>query len=130
MDLDTGTVTCPAGHTAVIVPAARSGGRASFRPWCAACPLRSACTASGRGRTITIHPQEAILQKARAAQRDPGWQQRYRADRPIVERKVSHLTRPAWGGRRARTRGLARITTGHCGEFARHFSSQLLRRVW
>src|SRR5215831_11559523 len=111
VDLDAGTVTCPAGQTAVIVPAARGGGRASFRPWCATCPLRPACTASRRGRTIAIHPHEAVLQRARAAQRDPAWQQRYKANRPIVERKVSHFTRRAWGGRRARTRGLARITT-------------------
>jgi hypothetical protein len=111
IDLDQATVTCPAGQTATIVPAARGGGRASFRPWCATCPLRSSCTASRRGRTITIHPHEAILQRARAAQRDPAWQQRYRTDRPTVERKVSHFTRRAWGGRRARTRGLARITT-------------------
>jgi hypothetical protein len=111
VDLGAGTVTCPAGQTAIIVPAARGGGRASFRPWCATCPLRLACTASRRGRTITIHPHEAVLQLARAVQRDPAWQQRYRADRPIVERKVSHFTRRAWGGRNARTRGLARITT-------------------
>ena len=52
-----------------------------------------------------------MLQRARAAQRDPAWQQRYKTDRPIVERKVSHFTRRAWGGRNARTRGLARITT-------------------
>ena len=52
-----------------------------------------------------------MLQRARAAQRDPAWQQRYRADRPVVERKISHFTRRAWGGRKARTRGLARITT-------------------
>jgi Transposase DDE domain/Transposase domain (DUF772) len=111
VDLDAATVTCPAGQTAVIVPAARGGGRASFRPWCATCPLRAACTAARRGRTIAIHPHEAVLQRARAAQRDPAWQQRYTADRPIVERKVSHFTRRAWGGRKARTRGLARITT-------------------
>jgi hypothetical protein len=111
VDLDQATVTCPAGHTAIIVPAARGGGRASFRPWCVTCPLRPACTASRRGRTIAIHPHEAVLQRARAAQRDPAWQQRYQADRPIVERKVSHFTRRAWGGRKARTRGLARITT-------------------
>jgi hypothetical protein len=110
VDLDRGTVTCPAGQTAVITPAAR-GGKASFRPWCAACPLRSACTAARNGRTIAIHPHEAILQRARAAQRDPAWRQHYRADRPIVERKIAHFTRRAWGGRRARTRGLARITT-------------------
>jgi hypothetical protein len=111
VDLDTGTVTCPAGQTAVIVPAASGGGTASFRPWCATCPLRPACTAAKRGRTIAIHPHEAILQQARADQRHPAWQQRYRADRPIVERKISHFTRRAWGGRKARTRGLARITT-------------------
>ena len=111
VELDRATVTCPAGHTAVIVPARGGGGRASFRPWCAACPLRSSCTASRRGRTIAIHPQEAVLQRARAAQRDPGWQDRYRTDRPTVERKISHFTRRAWGGRNARTRGLARITT-------------------
>lgn len=46
-----------------------------------------------------------------ARQRDPAWQQRYRTDRPVVERKVSHFTRRAWGGRKARTRGLARVTT-------------------
>ena len=103
VELDRATVTCPAGHTAVIVPARGGGGRASFRPWCAACPLRSSCTASRRGRTIAIHPQEAVLQRARAAQRDPGWQDRYRTDRPTVERKISHFTRRAWGGRNART---------------------------
>jgi hypothetical protein len=111
VDLDHGTVTCPAGQTAIIVAARGGGGSASFRPWCPACPLRPACTASRRGRTIAIHPQEAVLQRARAAQHDPAWQQRYKADRPIVERKISHLTRRAWGGRNARTRGLARITT-------------------
>lgn len=111
VDLPGRTVTCPAGQTAVIVPAARGGGRASFRPWCATCPLRPDCTAARRGRTITIHPHEAVLQRARAAQRDPAWQQRYKADRPIVERKVSHFTRRSWGGRKARTRGLARVTT-------------------
>jgi hypothetical protein len=72
VDLDAGTVTCPAGQAAVIIPAARGGGRAAFRPWCANCPLRQACTASKRGRTIAIHPHEAVLQRARAAQRDPG----------------------------------------------------------
>jgi hypothetical protein len=110
VNLELGTVTCPAGQTAVIA-AARGGGRASFRPWCGTCPLRAACTASRRGRTITIHPQEAVLQRARAIQRDPAWQQRCQADRPVVERKISHFTRRAWGGRKARTRGLARITT-------------------
>jgi Transposase DDE domain/Transposase domain (DUF772) len=111
IDLDEQAVTCPAGHAAAIIARRDGGGTAAFRPWCAGCPLRSACTASARGRTITIHPREAVLQEARAAQRDPAWQQAYRATRPVVERKISHFTRRPWGGRRARTRGLARITT-------------------
>ena len=75
------------------------------------CPLRDQCTPSRRGRTITIHPQEAILQRARAEQSTPQWAARYRADRPLVERKISHFVRRAWGGRRARTRGLTRVST-------------------
>ena len=110
IDLGHNTVTCPAGNTTTIVTGAR-GGRASFAPWCASCPLRPACTASRRGRTIAIHPLEAVLQRARAAQRNPAWQERYKSTRPIVERKISHFTRRAWGGRKARTRGLERITT-------------------
>jgi hypothetical protein len=110
IDLENGTVTCPAGNITTITATAR-GGRASFRPWCAGCPLRPACTAARRGRTIATHPLEPVLQRARQEQKEPAWQQRYRAGRPIVERKISHFTRRAWGGRKARTRGLARIST-------------------
>ncbi len=110
VDLDAGTVTCPAGNTAPIAATAR-GGRASFAPWCGACPLRTACTASRRGRTIAIHPREDVLQRARRQQRDPAWQERYKTTRPVVERKISHFTRRVWGGRKARTRSLERITT-------------------
>ncbi len=111
VDLATGTVTCPAAHTASIRPAAGGGGKASFKPHCRHCPLRDQCTPSHRGRTITIHPQEAFLQAARAQQADPDWAARYRADRPIVERKISHFVRRAWGGRKARTRGRKRVAT-------------------
>ena len=47
----------------------------------------------------------------RAEQADPAWKTRYRADRPIVERKIAHFTRRPWGGRKARTRGLERVAT-------------------
>jgi IS5 family transposase len=63
------------------------------------------------GRAITIHPHEDELALARLAQRDPEWLERYRTTRPIVERKIAHFTRRAWGGRKARCRGLARVTT-------------------
>jgi hypothetical protein len=110
VDPAAGTVTCPAANT-VPIAFGRSGGKASFAPHCARCPLRPDCTSSPKGRTITVHPHEAQLQKAKAAQRTDEWKARYRADRPIVERKISHFTRRPWGGRRARARGLERIVT-------------------
>ncbi len=112
IDPDAATVTCPAGHTAPIrVRGTGRGGLARFTEWCADCPLRAACTTARAGRVITIHPHEARLRQAKAAQRDPDWQQNYRATRPSVERKIAHFTRRAWGGRKARCRGQARILT-------------------
>jgi hypothetical protein len=111
IDIDTGTVGCPAGHTAPIRARRGGGGLARFTPWCAGCPLRAACTTARSGRVITIHPHEARLQQAKSAQQDPDWQQTYRTTRPTVERKIAHFSRRAWGGRRARCRGLARILT-------------------
>jgi hypothetical protein len=110
MDLQAGTVTCPARVTTPILPASRGGSRARFGAACSVCPLRSACTSSVGGRVVAIHPQEAELAAARARQRDPAWLADYRATRPKVERKLAHLLRRRHGGRRARVRGLVRVT--------------------
>jgi hypothetical protein len=110
IDLAAGSVTCPAQHTVAI----RAGLRyrvARFGVLCESCPLRAECTKSRRGRVISIHPQEAALQHAKARQQDPAWQLDYRTNRPIVERKISHFTRRPWGGRKARCRGKKRILT-------------------
>jgi hypothetical protein len=109
IDLQAGTVTCPARVTVAIRPARRGGGRARFGRACSVCPLRDACTSSARGRVVAIHPQEAELTTARARQRDPAWLADYRATRPKVERKLAHLLRRRHGGRRARVRGLVRV---------------------
>jgi Transposase DDE domain/Transposase domain (DUF772) len=111
IDLESQRVTCPAAHSAPIRYSPRGEGKASFKPHCAHCPLRDACTPSRRGRTISIHPQEPLLQQARAEQKTAGWRAAYRADRPTVERKIAHFVRRAWGGRRARTRGRQRVNT-------------------
>jgi hypothetical protein len=111
ISLDDNTVTCPAGHTVTITPSRRGGGKASFAAHCDTCPLRKHCTAARHGRSITIHRHEALLQAARTEQAVPEWVERYRADRPIVERKISHYARRMWGGRKARCRGLVRIAT-------------------
>ena len=111
IELDSSTVTCPADQTVPIRHNRHGGGVANFAPHCGTCPLASSCTTSRSGRTITIHRHEALLQQARAEQTDPAWGERYRADRPMVERKIAHLVFRAWGGRRARTRGLRRVAT-------------------
>jgi hypothetical protein len=111
IDLDEATVSCPAGHTVAIRLSARGDGKASFKAHCKHCPLRDQCTPARRGRTIAIHPQEPLLQRARAAQATDEWITAYRGDRPKVERKISHLVRRAWGGRKARTRGRRRVAT-------------------
>jgi len=111
IDLDKQEVTCPAGNTVPIVAHPTGGGTASFGDLCASCPLRDMCTTSATGRTVTVHPREATLKKHRSRQADPAWKQRYRTTRPKVERKIGHFVRRSWGGRRARTRGKARILT-------------------
>ena len=101
--IDTGgrTVTCPAGHTTRIRP----GGTAPFSKRCNGCPLRTRCTTSARGRTITVdryHNQRA-KNKARWAKDET--QNTYRTYRLPVERAIAWLTRHH--PRRVPYRGLA-----------------------
>jgi hypothetical protein len=111
VDLDAGTVTCPAGKVTVIRTSKDGTGRADFASHCTACPLRDSCTTSASGRTVTIHAREDLLQEHKAAQADPDWQDAYTRTRPKVERKIAHFVRRSWGGRKARVRGSARIAT-------------------
>ena len=84
---------------------------ASFASACAACPQAERCTTSKAGRSVSIHPHEAVLQAHKAAQQTAEWQQAYSGTRPKVERKIAHFVARAWGGRKARTRGKQRIAT-------------------
>ena len=56
------------------------------------CPLRSQCIAAKgrRGRRVLIHPQEALLQEARALQRSAAYDE-YRARRVVVEHRLARL---------------------------------------
>lgn len=111
IDLDTQTVTCPAGNTAAFRPVTskRHAAIAEFGAACAACPLATQCTTAKAGRTITIGHYEPELAAGRARQTDPIWKADYQATRPKVERKIAHLMRRRHGGRRARVRGLAKV---------------------
>jgi hypothetical protein len=111
IDLDAGTVTCPAGQVTSIRWHADGGGMAGFGSACASCPLAGQCTTNKAGRTITIHLHEQILQDHKADQQTAEWQQAYTGTRPKVERKIGHFVARVRGGRKARTRGTRRVAT-------------------
>jgi IS5 family transposase len=112
IDLEARTVSCPGGVTVPIrLRGDGRGGTAQFGAHCGTCALREGCTTNSRGRQITLGPHEALLQQARAEQATEAWQAAYRSTRPKVERKIAHLMRVGHGGRKARCRGLLRVTT-------------------
>ncbi|MCX2935033.1 IS1182 family transposase [Mycobacterium sp. CVI_P3] len=93
------TVSCPAGHTRPITKARN----VIFGALCHACPLVARCTTSKSGRTISLHQRDDLLRAARrdwAA--DPDLPQKYRKNRPNVERVVSQIA--SRGGRRLKLR--------------------------
>ena len=59
---------------------------------CGACPLRERCVGSGKGsgRTVSLLPQEALLQLARALQKSEGYAE-YRQRRVVVEHRLARL---------------------------------------
>ena len=103
IDLEAGSCTCPAGQVArTIVPVGQRTdqmGRTyrlkAFRfdaAVCGACPLRSQCLAAKPGtvRTVRLHPQEALLQQARALQQSEAFAE-YRQRRVVVEHRLARL---------------------------------------
>ena len=109
IDLDAGTVTCPAGQVAQIATA-RSGKRwASFsKPVCDACPLRARCVGQVKGRRqIRIAPEEELLIAARQALDDPVTAEHLRRTRPRIERLLSLLAH-RYGARKSRYRGTSK----------------------
>ena len=101
IDLHRGEVTCPANEVAPIRGSvARFPARA-----CGPCPKREACTraAPPRGRTISLHPQEALLQRLAKAKATPEGRAALR-ERTPVEHGLAHICNRQ--GRRARYRGV------------------------
>ena len=103
IDLAAGTCTCPAGQVTRIRRRLKShpDGQGGWqRPWgfvfdnrtCGACHLRSKCVAGkkGKGRTVSLHPQEALLQQARTFQQSPAFAE-YRRRRQVVEHRLARL---------------------------------------
>lgn len=66
---------------------------------CATCPLRERCTSSARGRSVSIHPDEAFLGELRQRQLTQAGRAKLR-ERVAVEHTLAHVG--FWQGRRAR----------------------------
>jgi transposase len=107
IELEQETCTCPAQQVSHdFRPAAPGGGVFHFAAAvCAACPLRSQCVRGTGGRTVQMHPQEGLLQAARAFQASPAFRE-YRARRQTVEHRIARLVQ--LGLRQARYRGRAK----------------------
>jgi Transposase DDE domain/Transposase domain (DUF772) len=102
IDLESGTVTCPAGQTATIPTTKARRRQARFDAQvCARCPLRDRCTKRAGGRIVEINDHEELLIAARQARWTPEFRQRYR-ERARVERKNAQLksrqTKLPWRG--------------------------------
>jgi transposase len=94
------TLRCPGGETMPFEP----GGVVKFpAAICAGCALRERCTASASGRSVSIHPDEALLQELRERQQTPQGRAQLR-ERVAVEHALAQVGR--WQGRRARYRGV------------------------
>ncbi len=103
IDLGTLTCTCPAGHESRKVISISSGERygapgvplQAFRfdaALCNICPLRPRCVRArlGKGRLVMLHPQEALLQEARAFQQSEAFAP-FRKLRQVAEHRIARL---------------------------------------
>ena len=103
IDLDRMNCTCPAGQTTNTL--IKRGYREDYAgkkhrcqafvfdaAVCQVCPLRSDCVkAKGdKGRTISLHPQEHLLQEARALQESEGFKE-YCQMRQVAEHRLARL---------------------------------------
>jgi transposase len=107
IDLDELSCACPNGQvTHDLRPSPTGGGVFHFAAaLCGACPLRAQCVRGAGGRTVQLHPQEVLLQAARAFQESPSFVP-YRTLRQVVEHRIARLAQ--LGIRQARYRGLGK----------------------
>ena len=112
IDLQAMTCQCPAGQVTrrLVRRGRRRDRRGEARKLyafqfdgviCRSCPLQASCVKGkyGRGRSVSLHPQEALLQEARAFQRSAAYGS-YRALRQAAEHRIARLMQ--LGARKAR----------------------------
>ncbi|NBD32669.1 MAG: IS1182 family transposase [Cyanobacteria bacterium] len=93
-------ITCPNEVTLNFEP-----GRSVRFPKekCQECPLNFQCTTSKNGRSVSIHPDEALLSELREKQLTSQGRKRLR-ERVTVEHSLAHISQ--WQGEKARYLGL------------------------
>jgi hypothetical protein len=99
------TIECPAHHVAPIRP-----GRHTVQfpaEICRHCTLRAQCTTAPHGRSITLHPEEALLQTLRATARTADGRASLRR-RTTVEHSLARLEQIQ--GPKARYKGTRKNT--------------------
>jgi len=105
IDLAAAQVVCPAQQVVPIAPGATTVHFPA--PVCHACAQRAACTTARGGRSIGIHPQEALLQTLRAQQQRPDGRARLR-ERTTVEHSLARVDQIQ--GPKARYKGVRKNT--------------------
>jgi hypothetical protein len=125
VDLEAGTVTCPAGQRASSLSTLLDGRRdfTFSASVCNSCALKSQCTTSKRGRTVTVHPQESLIREARAYQSTPEGRAHMR-ERVVIEHRLARLGQLGIG--QARYMGHAKTLF----QLAMAATIANLRRVW
>ena len=99
LDWEAGSIRCP---NDIILPF-QPGAKVHFpADTCTPCPLRARCTSSQHGRSVTIHPDERLLQELRERQQTPAGRAKLR-ERTAVEHTLAHISQ--WQGRDARYLG-------------------------
>jgi len=102
IDLNVGTVTCPAGHTVQISTSKKGFRGANFsRGMCGGCPLKATCCPDRARRQINLVEHEDLLLAARQALADPDTAEHLRRTRPRIERLLGLLA-DRYGARKSR----------------------------
>jgi hypothetical protein len=118
------TATCPGGQTTNMATEHANGGLTFyFDEFCCGCPLRAQCTTSALGRSLSVHPQEALLQEARQFQKTPEGKAHLRK-RVIVENSLARLGHLGIGQARYKGRSKTRFQLAISSTVAN------LRRSW
>lgn len=90
INLEAGSCTCPAGQVSLELRGAKQRYFQFAPAICGTCPLRPQCVRGQGGRTVQVHPQEGLIQAARAFQHSPPFKDCQRR-RQVVEHRLARL---------------------------------------